>query len=100
MDKMKVYSFTTRNPIVILVAGLGVAAVGATLVVVGLALLGGVVVVGGALGAAALAYRRLRGKRGELTAPVQRRRPVLDPELEVFPDDALPPPRSDQPPLR
>lgn len=85
---MKVYSFTTRNPVVGLAVGLGVAAVGAVLVVVGLALIGGVVVVGGALGAGLYAYRRLRGRRGALT---ERRASGLNPELEVFSDDSVPP---------
>ena len=80
---MQVYTFSTRNRLVALLAALVVLGAGAALLLVGLALLAGVAVVGGVLGTGLLAYRALRGqKRSTL-----RGSPAwtsLDPSLEVF----------------
>ena len=82
---MQVYTFSTKNRLVALLAALAVLGVGAALLLVGLALLAGVAVVGGVLGAGLLAYRALRGKKQSTLggAPAWT---TLDPSLEVFPE--------------
>jgi len=91
---MQVYTFSTKNRVVALLAGLVVLGAGAALLLVGLALLAGLAVAGGVIGTGLLAYRALRGQRN---APLERgsTTSVLDPSLEVFPeprriDDAEP----------
>lgn len=80
---MQVYTFSTKNRVVALLAGLVVLGAGAALLLVGLALLAGLAVAGGVLGTGVLAYRALRGQRN---APIERgsTTSALDPALEVF----------------
>jgi hypothetical protein len=56
---IRVYSVTVRRPLAGLVLGLGLLGVGVALAVVGFAVLAGVTVVGGAIGAGMMLYRRL-----------------------------------------
>jgi hypothetical protein len=80
---MQVYTFSTKNRVVAVLAGLVVLGAGAALLLVGLALLAGLAVAGGVLGTGVLAYRSLRGQRN---APLERGSTTsgLDPALEVF----------------
>jgi uncharacterized membrane protein YebE (DUF533 family) len=82
---MQVYTFSTKNRVVALLAALVVLGAGAALLLVGLALLAGVAVVGGVLGTGLLAYRALRGQKKSTLegAPPWS---TLDPSLEVFPE--------------
>ena len=82
---MQVYTFSTKNRLVALLAALVVLGVGAALLFVGLALLAGVAVVGGLLGTGLLAYRALRGER-QSTLRGGPAWTTLDPSLEVFPE--------------
>ena len=85
---MQVYTFSTKNRVVALLATLVVLGAGAALLLLGLALLAGVAVVGGVLGTGFVAYRMLRGeKRGPL--PSATARAGLDPSLEVFSDQRV-----------
>lgn len=82
---MPVYTFSTKNRVVATLAALVVLGAGAALLLVGFALLAGVAVAGGVLGAGVLAVRALRGERRDpLHAPYHGR--AMDPSLEVFPD--------------
>ncbi len=82
---MPVYTFSTKNRVVATLAALVVLGAGAALLLVGFALLAGVAVAGGVLGAGVLAVRALRGERRDpLHAPNHGR--AMDPSLEVFPD--------------
>ena len=86
---MPVYTFNTRNRLVAVLATLVVLGAGAALLLVGLALLAGLAVAGGVLGAGLLAYRAIRGQR---RAPLRggsgggSRMSGLDPALEIFPE--------------
>ena len=82
---MQVYTFSTKNRLVALLAALVVLGAGAALLLVGMALLAGAAIVGGVLGTGLLAYRALRGqKRSTLRgSPAWT---TLDPSLEVFPE--------------
>jgi hypothetical protein len=82
---MPVYTFSTRNRLVAVLATLVVLGAGAALLLVGLALLAGLAVAGGVLGAGVLAYRAIRG---HAPAPLRGSAPRngLDPALEIFPD--------------
>ena len=98
---MQVYTFSTKNRVVALLATLVILGAGAALLLLGLALLAGVAVVGGVLGSGFIAYRMLRGgKRGSL--PHASARTGLDPSLEVFaeqraiPDQAPATPNDDR----
>ena len=80
---MPVYTFTTRNRGASLLVGLLVLGAGVALLMLGIALLAGVAIVGGAWGMGVIAYRALRGKRhAPLEPPPQAT--DLDPSLEVF----------------
>src|SRR5215213_2383680 len=82
---MPVYTFSTRNRVVAVLATLVVLGAGAALLLVGLALLGGLAVAGGVLGAGVLAYRAIRGQ----SPATLRRGPSatgLDPALEICPE--------------
>jgi hypothetical protein len=94
---MQVYTFSTKNRAVALLGALVVLGAGAGLLLLGLALLAGVAVVGGALGTGLLAYRMLRGKRSE-PLPRSSASSGLDPALEVFPDQRAIPRPSDSGP--
>jgi hypothetical protein len=89
---MQVYTFSTKNRIVAALVGLVVLGAGAALLLVGLALLAGVAIAGGVLGAGLLAFRALRGER-TAPLPASSARGTLDPSLEVFPES----PRVGQP---
>lgn len=82
---MQVYTFSTKNRVVATLAALVVLGAGAALLLVGFALLAGVAIAGGVLGAGVLAVRALRGER---RAPLDAtsHRSAMDPALEVFPD--------------
>ena len=82
---MQVYTFSTKSRVVATLAALVVLGAGAALLFLGLALLAGVAIAGGVLGAGVLAVRALRGER---KAPLRASSPVsaLDPSLEVFPE--------------
>jgi hypothetical protein len=82
---MQVYTFSTKNRLVALLAALVVLGAGAALLLVGLALLAGVAVVGGVLGTSLLAYRALRGQK-QSTLRGSPAWTTLDPSLEVFPE--------------
>lgn len=82
---MQVYTFSTKNRLVALLAALVVLGAGAALLLVGLALLAGVAVVGGVMGAGLLAYRALRGQK-QSTLRGSPAWTTLDPSLEVFPE--------------
>ena len=89
---MQVYTFSTKNRVVATLAALVVLGAGAALLLVGFALLAGVAVAGGLLGAGVLAVRALRGERtGSFRSPSAGS--ALDPSLEVFPEQ----PRIDHP---
>jgi hypothetical protein len=82
---MQVYTFSTKNRVVAILAALVVLGAGAALLLVGFALLAGVAIAGGVLGAGMLAVRALRGeRRAPLDAPSHGS--AMDPSLEVFPD--------------
>ena len=82
---MPVYTFSTRNRFVALLAALVVLGAGAALLMLGLALLAGLAVAGGVIGSAVVAYRFLTGKRAPVLGETPLRR-TLDPALEVFPE--------------
>ena len=93
---MPVYTFSSKNRVVALLATLVVLGAGAALLLLGLALLAGVAVVGGVLGTGFVAYRMLRGeKRGPL--PRSAPRAGLDPSLEVFSDQRAIPDQAAEP---
>ena len=80
---MPVYTFSTRNRGLGLLAGLLLLGAGALFLLLGVALLAGIAVVGGLLGTGIMAYRMLRGRPA---APLRRSPSAsgLDPSLEVF----------------
>jgi hypothetical protein len=82
---MQVYTFKTKNRLVALLVTLVVLGAGAALLFLGLALLAGLAVVGGVLGAGALGYRAIRGPTHP---PLRSSSSVsgLDPALEVYPE--------------
>ena len=82
---MPVYTLSTKNRVVGLLAALVVLGAGAALLILGLVLLAGLAVAGGVLGTGVLAYRALRGRRA---VPIggQSSAAELDPALEVFPE--------------
>jgi hypothetical protein len=82
---MPVYTFSTRNRFIGVLAALVVLGAGAALLMLGLALLAGVALAAGVIGSGVLAYRFLTGKRGAALGGMPPRR-TLDPGLEVFPD--------------
>jgi len=82
---MQVYTFSTKNRVVALLAALVVLGAGAALLLVGFALLAGVAIAGGVLGAGMLALRALRGERKPPLYPPSGGS-ALDPSLEVFPE--------------
>ena len=96
---MQVYTFSTKNRVVATLAALVVLGAGAALLLLGLALLAGVAIAGGVLGAGVLAVRALRGERkAPLRAPSAAS--GLDPSLEVFPEASRlghPEPNDDDP---
>lgn len=85
---MQVYTFSTKNRVVALLATLVILGAGAALLLLGLALLAGVAIVGGTLGTGLIAYRMLRGEK---RAPLSHgsARTGLDPSLEVFTDQRV-----------
>ena len=82
---MRVYTFSTRNRGLGLLAGLLLLGAGTAFLVLGVALLAGLAVVGGVLGLGIMGYRMLRGQPA---APLPRSSATagLDPALEVFAD--------------
>jgi hypothetical protein len=92
----KVYSLTVRNRAAAALLGVGVIALGAVFLTLGFALLLGLVVAGGVLGAGVAAYRLLRGGKSsprhfsqidldQLTRMHSASGAGLDPSLEVKP---------------
>ena len=90
---MKVYTFSTRNRGIGLLAGLLLLGAGTAFLLLGVALLAGIAIVGGVLGTGVMAYRMLRGRPVTTFQPPPSA-PRLDPSLEVFADPA---PNDDQP---
>ena len=90
---MRVYTFSTRNRGLGLLAGLLLLGAGVAFLILGVALLAGIALVGGVLGTGIVAYRMLRG-RPVVTMPQQPSATRLDPSLEVFADPA---PNDDRP---
>jgi len=82
---MQVYTFSTKNRVVAMLAALVVLGAGAALLLFGLALLAAAAIAGGVLGAGLLAVRALRGERGA-PLPGTSTTSTLDPSLEVFPE--------------
>jgi len=82
---MQVYTFSTKNRVVATLAALVVLGAGAALLFLGLALLAGVAIAGGVLGAGVLAVRALRGER-KPPLRASSAGSALDPSLEVFPE--------------
>ena len=82
---MPVYTFTTRNRGLGLLAGLVIVGAGVALLLLGVALLAGLALVGGVAGLGILGYRMLRGRRA---TPIDRAPSAsgFDPSLEVFAD--------------
>ena len=79
---MPVYTFSTRNRGIGLLAALLLLGAGAAFLVLGIALLAGLAVVGGVVGLGLMGYRMLRGRPA---APLPRSTQAgLDPSLEVF----------------
>jgi hypothetical protein len=79
---MRVYTFSTRNRPIGLLAGFLILGAGLALLVLGVAVLAGIAIVGAVLGTGIILYRMLRGRP---VAPLQRpRTSELDPSLEVF----------------
>jgi ABC-type transport system involved in cytochrome bd biosynthesis fused ATPase/permease subunit len=88
--RVRTVPFRTRNPIVGALVLLVVLAIVAAVFTVGLTLLAGLAVVGGA---ALLVRRALRGGRRELESPLDRTREVLPRDAgarEVFPPGQAP----------
>ena len=85
---MQVYTFSTfrtKNRVVATLTALVVLGAGAAVLLFGLALLAGVAIVGGVLGAGVLAVRALRGE-GRVPLRGSSTTSTLDPSLEVFPE--------------
>ena len=82
---MPVYTFTTRNRGLGLLAGLVIVGAGVALLMLGVALLAGLALVGGVAGLGIMGYRMLRGRPA---TPIDRAPSAsgLDPSLEVFAD--------------
>ena len=82
---MPVYTFSTRNRGLGLLAGLVVLGAGVALLMLGVALLAGLALVGGVAGLGIMGYRMLRGRPA---TPIDRAPSAsgLDPSLEVFAD--------------
>lgn len=83
---MQIQGLTGRNKVGAIALGIAALAVGGVFLAFGLALLIAVVVVGAALGAALILYRRLTG-RGVPWLGTSARASRLDPANEVFPAD-------------
>jgi hypothetical protein len=93
---MKTYSLTVKNRLAVFLFVALAVGVGATLLVVGFALIAGLVVAGGVLGTGVAIYRRLTGKH-RATLPAQGARDLgLDPALEVFPVPQAIPGKADE----
>lgn len=91
----KIYSLTIRNRAAGALLGVAILGLGAVFLTVGLALLLGLVVAGGVLGAGVAIYRRLHGGRGPLQVRLDglragsaRSESGLDPSLEIKPPRA------------
>ena len=82
---MPTYTFSTKNRGVPIVVSFLVVGAGLALLLLGLALLAGIAIVGGVLGAGVLLYRTIRGQR---PTPLRGspQTSELDPSLEVFPE--------------
>ncbi len=80
----KMYSLTIRNRAAAVALAAVVIGVGAVMLTVGLALLAGLVLAGGVLGAGFGIYNRLRGRRpGALPPRAGQQWSGLDPSLEI-----------------
>jgi len=81
---MTTYTLTVKNRLAVIAFIALALGLGATLLVVGFALLAGLAVAGGVLGTGIAIYRRLTG-RHRAVLPQTSRNTGLDPALEVFP---------------
>ena len=85
---MPVYTFSTRNRGIGLLAGLLLLGAGAAFLLLGVALLAGLALVGGVVGLGVMGYRMLRG-RPAAPLPRSARTGGLDPSLEVFAEPSV-----------
>jgi len=85
---MRVYTFSTRNRGLGLLAGLLLLGAGAAFLILGVALLAGIALVGGVLGMGIMGYRMLRGRPAVPLQQPSSTAARLDPSLEVFADPA------------
>lgn len=83
----RVYSLTVKNRVGAAVFAVAIVGIGIVFLTVGFALLAGLVVVGGVLGAGYTIYNRLRGREAALPGTF-RRDNGLDPAMEVRPVEA------------
>jgi hypothetical protein len=94
----KVYSLTIRNRAAAVVIAIAILGLGAVFLTVGLALLAGLAVAGGVLGAGYALVHRLRGTRLGTPQSLAAMRDSLDPSLEIQPvRPAVVAPRKDDP---
>lgn len=84
----KVYSLTVRNKVGAVAFAAVIVGLGIVLLTVGFALLAGLAVAGGVLGAGFGIYNRLRGHKQALPDGDRRNQSGLDPALEVRPIEA------------
>ena len=80
-----VYTLTIRNRVAAVLIALAILGLGAVFLTVGLALLAGLAVAGGVLGAGYGLVRRLRGQRSGVAGSIPEPLGELDPMLEVRP---------------
>ena len=91
----KIHSLTIRNRAAGVVLAVAILGLGAVLLTVGLALLLGLVIAGGVLGAGVAIYRRLHGGRGPWTVQLGGRRAgASPPESGLDPAQEIESPRA------
>ena len=81
----RAYTLTIRNRVAAVLIALAILGLGAVFLTVGLALLAGLAVTGGILGAGYALVRRLRGKGSGVAGSIPEQPGELDPMLEVRP---------------
>jgi hypothetical protein len=84
----KVYSLTVKNRASAALFAVAIVGLGIVFLTVGFALLAGLAVVGGVLGAGYAIYNRLRWRHQSLPTGFVRPRSGLDPAMEVRPVEA------------
>jgi hypothetical protein len=81
----KIYTLTIQNRIAALIILLALVGLGAVFLTVGLALVAGLAVGGGVIGAGYSLVRRLRGRTAQAAGSIPPRAADLNPRLEVSP---------------